>query len=1121
MEEYAEKKEKYMVVLRGFLVLLAIYLTGFYNYLLFHSLAELFSIVVAFSIFTLAYNSRRFIDNNYLLFMGLASFFIAILDMLHTLSYKGMGVFPGFTANLPTQLWIMARYMGGISFLIAPLMLKRKLNIGLILIIYSAALSLLLLSLFYWRIFPDCYIEGSGLTPFKIVSEYIISLLLLISVILLYLKRREFETGIFYLLSASIIVTIASELAFTLYISVYGFSNMLGHLFKIVAFYLLYRALVQTGLVKPYLLLFRNLKNSQEILKLERDKAQKYLEVAGVIIISIAPDKKVTTINRKGCEILGYPKEDIIGKNWFQNFLPENVRDEVENVFEQLIKGKTDIYEHYDSRIVNKDGEERIISWNNTVLTNEDGKILGTLSSGEDVTENIIMEENLQWELMVNTAIADLANELINPSSTIENITNKVLEHARKVTESEHGYVSSIDPTTGNNVRIAITDFSGNSFLIPDKNNNIVFSADKNGKYPGLRGYSLNSRKPFYTNSPQNHKVYKGVPEGHILIKNFLSTPAVVGDQLMGQITLANSKRDYTEQDIKAVKRMADIYALAVQNMRAEQALRKALQISQQREAESSALLEGSRAVLEYRDFKSAASSLFEYCKNIVGATAGCIALLYNKGQEYDILYTDNGNLSCNENSDDQIPIMELRHKVYKTRKAIYSNRISVSGDRSITIENVLFAPMIIGKEMVGLLGLADKPGGFNEKDTWLASLFAEFAAIALHNSRTLESLERSEQRFRSVIQTASDAIIAFDSDFKVVFWSESAENLFGYPSEESEGLSVLEIIPEKFLNICKNELPQVKKTGETNNTFEVTAMRKDGIEVPVEISLTSWSARNELFYTAIARDITDRKEAQAKKAVEHEAERQRVLSMRSDRLRSLGEMAAGIAHELNQPLVGVRGMAEHLVISIERDWELTDEKIRDRASTIVEQADRMVHIIDHIRVFAREAGKPEVKAIKVNQIVRASMGLLKTQFRSRGIQLESNLSEGLPEVMANPYSLEEVVINLLINARDAVEELMNEGSVTTTPKVTLNTTEKYTGSKTFVSIEVTDTGTGIPKNIIEKVFDPFFTTKGPDRGTGLGLSISKTIVEEFAGKLEIKSEPGNGTTVTIMLSVL
>lgn len=256
----------YQAILLGLVILLGTYLTSFYSYLLFHSLIELFSIVVAFAIFILAWNSRQFLDNNYLLFIGIAYLFIGGIDLIHTLAYTGMGVFPGYSSNLPAQLWIAGRYVESISLLIAALVLGRKLRPHFVFLGYTVGISLLLVSIFYWDIFPQCFIEGVGLTPFKKVSEYIISLILVGSMILLLRSRRQFDKGVLRLLVASIVITIGSELAFTFYVSVFGLSNLIGHLFKIISFYLIYKALVETGFRKPYDLLFRSLKQSEESL---------------------------------------------------------------------------------------------------------------------------------------------------------------------------------------------------------------------------------------------------------------------------------------------------------------------------------------------------------------------------------------------------------------------------------------------------------------------------------------------------------------------------------------------------------------------------------------------------------------------------------------------------------------------------------------------------------------------------------------------------------------------------------------------------------------------------------------------------------------------------------------
>jgi len=182
-------KRPYVTILLGALVLFGLYLTSRHSYLLFHSLTEIFSVVVAFGIFVLTWNSRRFIDNSYILFLGIAYLFIGTVDLVHTLTYQGMGVFPGYGSDLATQLWIAARYVQSISFLAAPLLIGRKLRAPFVFLGYMVVTPLLLMSIFYWDIFPACFVDGVGLTPFKKISEYVISFIFLASIFLLYRKR--------------------------------------------------------------------------------------------------------------------------------------------------------------------------------------------------------------------------------------------------------------------------------------------------------------------------------------------------------------------------------------------------------------------------------------------------------------------------------------------------------------------------------------------------------------------------------------------------------------------------------------------------------------------------------------------------------------------------------------------------------------------------------------------------------------------------------------------------------------------------------------------------------------------------------------------------------------------
>ncbi|MDD2335277.1 MAG: MASE3 domain-containing protein, partial [Geobacteraceae bacterium] len=193
-------------------IALGFYLSSLYSYLLFHSLIEITTIAIGFTLFILAWNARRFLPNNYLNIIGIGYAFIAVIDLLHTLAYKGMNVFPGFAANLPTQLWMAARSLQAVTLCAAPFFMERRVDNRAIFGIYAAAVSVLVAMVFSGN-FPDCYTEGKGLTFFKITSEYVITAFLLASLYLLYRKRKHFSERVFLLIASSIACTAISEIS--------------------------------------------------------------------------------------------------------------------------------------------------------------------------------------------------------------------------------------------------------------------------------------------------------------------------------------------------------------------------------------------------------------------------------------------------------------------------------------------------------------------------------------------------------------------------------------------------------------------------------------------------------------------------------------------------------------------------------------------------------------------------------------------------------------------------------------------------------------------------------------------------------------------------------------------
>ncbi len=251
-----------------------LYLLSLYHYLIFHAVVELFSIAIAWGVFALAWNSRHLMSNNYLLLLGIAYLFIGNLDLLHTLAFRGMNVFPGYGTDLPTQLWIASRYLESLTFFVAPFFLGRALNPRLALGVYACLFMLLLASLFAWDLFPACFVEDQGLTPFKIASEYLISAIFLGALGLLALRRQEFDPSVWRLVAWALLTKAAAGLAFTFYVDPYGLFNLVGHYFKVASFYLIYKAIIQTGLEKPFSLLFRELKQAEAALRRANDELE-------------------------------------------------------------------------------------------------------------------------------------------------------------------------------------------------------------------------------------------------------------------------------------------------------------------------------------------------------------------------------------------------------------------------------------------------------------------------------------------------------------------------------------------------------------------------------------------------------------------------------------------------------------------------------------------------------------------------------------------------------------------------------------------------------------------------------------------------------------------------------
>jgi PAS domain S-box-containing protein len=311
---------------------------------------------------------------------------------------------------------------------------------------------------------------------------------------------------------------------------------------------------------------------AQNALKESEEKYRSIFDNAANLITS--SDKKgiVVDCNSRITQMLGYEPHEIIGQSILKIIHPDYE--------EKLLKCLEKITSRNDTNnqefiMVRKDGIPIDVNINPAVLMNDKGKCISTVCIVNDITEQKRIGKELEWELTVNTALADLSNALVISAFSIKDIANIVLDYAKLITTSRHGYISSVDPLSGSSISYGLTQMFEDNNLNFNKNDKVFFSKEADGQYHGLRGHTLNTGAAFYTNSPSTHTSSRGTPEGHVPINNFLSVPSMFGEKVVGLIALANSDRDYTELDMKVIERLADLYAIAIQRKQMEEKLRK------------------------------------------------------------------------------------------------------------------------------------------------------------------------------------------------------------------------------------------------------------------------------------------------------------------------------------------------------------------------------------------------------------------------------------------------------------------------------------------------------------------------------------------------------------------
>ncbi len=342
-------------------------------------------------------------------------------------------------------------------------------------------------------------------------------------------------------------------------------------------------------------------------LQASEERWRSLVEWAPSFITIVDRDFNLQFINRVPSGVF---QEEVLGASAFDYVVPEcrdAARKTIERVFET---GEGGMY------IAGSPDPIRKVSWyeNHVGPLKLGGRVIAATIISTDINERKQAQEALEWDARVNAAVAELANALVGPAMSINEIAKTVLNQARRVTGSENGFVSSIDPVTGDNV---IHTFSHMMELcsVKEEEKKTVFPIGEDGSYPALWGHALNTREAFYVDTPRSHSSAAGIPEGHIPLNDFLTVPVMIGSELLGQIALANSASPYTDQELDAIQRIGNFYALALQRHWAKEELIKHQQELEDLVGERTRHLEG-----EIEERRVAERALQDLSGRLIGA---------------------------------------------------------------------------------------------------------------------------------------------------------------------------------------------------------------------------------------------------------------------------------------------------------------------------------------------------------------------------------------------------------------------------------------------------------------------------------------------------------------------
>lgn len=382
-------------------------------------------------------------------------------------------------------------------------------------------------------------------------------------------------------------------------------------------------------------------------------------------------------------------------------------------------------------------------------------------------------------------------------------------------------------------------------------------------------------------------------------------------------------------------------------------------------------------------------------------------------------------------------------------------------------------------------------------------------------NKKIREDLQRSEDMSRTITRAALNAIIMMDSEGVITYWNPAAERIFGYMREEAIGHELHPLLaPADYHESFRKGMKIFKKSGKGSaigKVIEMTAIRKGGEEFPVELSLSAFQAAGTWNAVGIIRDITERKEADA------ERENLQAQLRRVQKMEAIATLAGGIAHDFNNILGAILGFTDLSLIEVPKG-----SAVQENLEQIRRAGQRAKDLVAHILTFSRqtETRRQPMNAIP---IVKEAFKMLRATLPST-IEIKQKIEAESFKIKADPVQIHQILMSLCTNAADAMRDKGGTLTVSMSEiELKPNETKKYSDIDpgSYLKLTVSDTGSGMENEIVQRIFEPFFTTKEKGIGTGMGLSVVHGIVQSYNGCITVDSAPGKGSVFSVLIPLL